>query len=371
MDKIQPKTEEWVKQAAVKGKWPNNATSTTNTFVKDGLKKRCITRDIKWGVPVPLPGYEQKVFYVWFDAPIGYLSITAPVAPEWEKWWKNPDNVELVQFIGKDNILFHSLMFPSSLIGTGEKYTLVNHLSATEFLNYEGQKFSKSNNIGLFGDQAKETNIPCEVYRYYLLANRPEQADSNFTWTDLAEKNNNELLKNLGNLSFRLLMFIDKTYKKIVPDFTNDEESNKAADEFLKELYENFIEYVKLMEAVKLKEGLHKAMNISSICNKYMQAWEPWAIYKNKPNLCSSCINTLANAFILLCAILEPFIPTFSAKVYEMFKWKRGEKEETLLGFIFNCKDFKKILGIIPPHHEISEPLPIFRESNLMHFNSK
>lgn len=144
LDKIQPKTEEWYKQTVAKNVWPNNAVTTTNTFLKDGLKKRCITRDIKWGVPVPLAGYEGKVFYVWFDAPIGYLSITGAIIEDWEKWWKNPENVELYNFIGKDNILFHSLMFPSSLIGTGEKYTLVNHLSATEFLNYEGVKFSKS-----------------------------------------------------------------------------------------------------------------------------------------------------------------------------------------------------------------------------------
>jgi methionyl-tRNA synthetase len=144
LDKIQPKVEEWYTSAIKKNSWTNNGVMTTNTFLKDGLIRRCITRDIKWGVPVPLPGYESKVFYVWFDAPIGYLSITGGITEDWEKWWKNPDNVELYQFIGKDNILFHSLMFPCSLIGTGDKYTLVHHLSSTEFLNYEGTKFSKT-----------------------------------------------------------------------------------------------------------------------------------------------------------------------------------------------------------------------------------
>jgi methionyl-tRNA synthetase len=143
LDKIQPKAEEWYAKSSTKGKWTSNAITTSNAFLKEGLKKRCITRDIKWGVPVPLPGWEKKVFYVWFDAPIGYISITAAIA-DWEKWWKNPDNVESYMFIGKDNILFHSLMFPSSLIGTGDKYTLVHHLNSTEFLNYEGKKFSKS-----------------------------------------------------------------------------------------------------------------------------------------------------------------------------------------------------------------------------------
>ncbi len=149
LNKIQPKVEAWYKKTIETEKWSNNAIATTATFLKDGLKSRCITRDIKWGVPVPLPGFEKKVFYVWFDAPIGYLSITGSVFPEWERWWKNPDNVELYQFIGKDNILFHSLMFPASLIGTGDNYTMVRHLNSTEFLNYEGTKFSKSQYVSL------------------------------------------------------------------------------------------------------------------------------------------------------------------------------------------------------------------------------
>lgn len=221
-------------------------------------------------------------------------------------------------------------------------------------------------NIGVFGDQAKDTGIPCEVFRYYLIANRPEQQDSNFMWADLADKNNNELLKNIGNFSVRVLKFIYGHYDKTVPDFTeSDPESKAAADECLIEVYKEFQSYVSLMEGVKLREAIKQAMNISSICNKYMQKWEPWVVCKKKPILAASTINILMNVFILTCAVLEPFIPTFAAKVYDMVNWKRGVREETLLGYIFDAKDYKKILSIVPPKHVLGEIFPIFRESTI------
>eukprot|EP01022_Parablepharisma_sp_SALTPOND_P013028 TRINITY_DN170_c8_g1_i1.p1 TRINITY_DN170_c8_g1~~TRINITY_DN170_c8_g1_i1.p1 ORF type:complete len:511 (-),score=77.76 TRINITY_DN170_c8_g1_i1:3070-4602(-) len=371
LDKIQPKVETWYKETTEKEKWTNNAISTTNTFLKEGLKSRCITRDIRWGVPVPLPGYEKKVFYVWFDAPIGYLSITGAITPEWEKWWKNPENVQLYQFIGKDNILFHSLMFPASLIGTEDNYTLVHHLDSTEFLNYEGTKFSKSNNTGVFGDQVKETNISCEVFRYYLLSNRPEQQDANFVWAELAERNNNELLKNLGNFSFRVLKYIENHYGKIIPDFEpTDKESETEATECLNEFFTELKGYADYMEAVKLREGLKKAMNLSSIGNKYMQKWQPWATAKTNPKFAASAINVLFNMFIVVCAALEPFIPTFSAKIYHMVNWKRGEREESLLGYLLDANDPKKIMSIVPSKHMVGEVFPIFRESKLLDSNN-
>jgi len=154
--------------------------------------------------------YKDKVFYVWFDAPIGYVSITASYTPEWEKWWKNPDNVELFQFMGKDNVPFHTIMFPSTLLGTGENWTMMKTISVTEYLNYESGKFSKSKGIGVFGNDAKDTNIPPEVWRYYLLTSRPEASDTLFTWTDLQAKLNSELLNNLGNFINRVLSFIAK-----------------------------------------------------------------------------------------------------------------------------------------------------------------
>ncbi|KAJ8571014.1 hypothetical protein K7X08_037986 [Anisodus acutangulus] len=131
--------------------WSQNAISTTHAWLREGLKSRCITRDLKWGVPVPHEKYQEKVFYGWFDAPIGYVSITSCYTTEWEKWWKNPDNVELYQFMGKDNVPFHTVIFPSALLGTGESWTLMKTISVAEYLNYEASKFSKSRGVGVFG----------------------------------------------------------------------------------------------------------------------------------------------------------------------------------------------------------------------------
>jgi methionyl-tRNA synthetase len=168
------------------------------------LEKRCITRDLQWGTPVPLKGFEKKVnsfnifiiicdlhfqvFYVWFDAPIGYLSITKTlVGDDWEKWWKNED-VELFQFVGKDNVAFHGIVFPSTQLGTRDPYTMIRHLCATEYLNYENQKFSKSRGVGVFGDEAASTGIPSDIWRFYLLYMRPETHDTMFSWDDFMNK---------------------------------------------------------------------------------------------------------------------------------------------------------------------------------------
>ena len=214
---LEKQLKDWVKETSVKNDWSANAINITNGWIENGLKPRCITRDLKWGTPVPLEGYEDKVFYVWFDAPIGYISITANYTKEWKQWWCNPEKVRLVQFMGKDNIPFHTVIFPCTLMGTHDPWTLVSQISCTEYLNYEDGKFSKSKNTGVFGDQAKDTDIPSEVWRFYLLSNRPEQSDSAFYWEDLADKNNNELLKNLGNFVNRCLSFVYNRMDATVP----------------------------------------------------------------------------------------------------------------------------------------------------------
>ncbi len=170
---ILPKLEAWIDRASEEGFWARNAVQMTRAWIRDGLRERCITRDLKWGIPVPKDGFRDKVFYVWFDAPIGYISITATLTDRWEQWWKNPDEVDLFQFIGKDNIPFHTVIFPSSLLGSGENWTLLHHMSSTEYLNYESGKFSKSKGIGVFGTDARDTGIPADVWRFYVYYNRP------------------------------------------------------------------------------------------------------------------------------------------------------------------------------------------------------
>lgn len=272
LQKLQPDLTKWIDIQKVKGEWNANAINITESWLKMGLQPRCITRDLKWGTPVPKQGYENKVFYVWFDAPIGYISITANYAPaDWQRWWKDPKNVELVQFMGKDNIPFHTVMFPSTLMAADSNYTLLHHVSCTEYLNYEGTKFSKSRGTGVFGDGAMESGIPSEVWRYYLLFNRPETSDTIFLWEDFANKNNTELLNNLGNFINRTLSFLYSKCGNIVP----------AADllpedrVFLQELSALKAEYIDHLEHVRIKEGLKSVMALSKKANQFMQDNKP------------------------------------------------------------------------------------------------
>ncbi|VAI78594.1 unnamed protein product [Triticum turgidum subsp. durum] len=250
---LKEKLEKYIDEASATGSWSQNAVRITDAWLKEGLKPRCITRDLKWGVPVPHEKYKDKVFYVWFDAPIGYISITACYTPEWEKWWKNPENVELYQFMGKDNVPFHTVMFPSALLGTGENWTLMKNISATEYLNYES---------GI------------------------EQAsDAAFTWGGLQIKHNNELLKNLGNFIYRVLSFIAKPegagYGSIIPEAPNAD--IHPLSQSLAETIGNLIQqYIDAMDKVKLKQGLKIAMAISSEGNAYLQVLQQLNLCPNE-----------------------------------------------------------------------------------------
>ena len=198
--------------------WTNNAIGITKSWFKKGLKPRCITRDLRWGIRVPLEKFAKKCFYVWFDAPIGYMSITAMYMKNWRDWWMNPDKVELTQFMGKDNVVFHTIFFPTSLLTSNKQWTTVNHLSVTEYLNYGEKKFSKSKGIGVFGSDLKDIdNITIDQWRYYLLSVRPEKSDSVFSWEEFAAKNNNDLKNNIGNFINRILGFLYKRNKGEVP----------------------------------------------------------------------------------------------------------------------------------------------------------
>lgn len=270
LPKISTELDAWVDKTSKEGNWTDNAIQITKSWLRDGLKPRCITRDLKWGTPVPKEGFQDKVFYVWFDAPIGYLSITACFTEQWRQWWQNPKNVKLYQFMGKDNIPFHCVIFPSSLIGSRQDWTMLHHVSTTEYLNYESGKFSKSRKVGVFGDNARETGIPSEVWRYYLLAIRPEASDSTFTWADFAEKTNNELLKNLGNLVNRSLAFTFATFGGKTPD-TQDAPATAEDNAFVESVNKILQEYRETMDQVHIRQGLRLAMELSSEVNTYMQ----------------------------------------------------------------------------------------------------
>jgi methionyl-tRNA synthetase len=311
LPKLQAKCEAFVKRSSVEGNWTSNSRTITNAWLNEGLKPRCITRDLKWGIPVPYPGMEGKVFYVWYDAPIGYPSITANYTPEWERWWKNPDQVKLYQFMGKDNVAFHTVIFPSCLMGTGENWTLLHHLSTTEYLNYEDTKFSKSRNIGVFGNNAKDTGVPTSVWRYYLISSRPEHSDSAFTWKEMIAKTNNELLANLGNFCNRVIRFLDSAkYNSLVPNFNTNEAPEQ---QLVTDVQQMLAQYIDALRQVKIRAALRIAMEVSGRGNQYLQEQRiDNTLYNEQRARCDTVVGVALNLVYLLATLFYPFMPSTS-----------------------------------------------------------
>ncbi|KXZ47587.1 hypothetical protein GPECTOR_34g746 [Gonium pectorale] len=222
-------------------------------------------------------------------------------------------DVELVQFMGKDNVPFHTVIFPATLLGTGGEWTMMRSISVTEYLNYEGGKFSKSRGTGVFGNQAKDTGIPVEVWRYYLLANRPEQSDTDFKWADLAAKNNSELLANLGNFVNRALMFVSKFFEGKVPGATSA--GVAEAEELGKAVAPKVAEYVSALERIKLKEGLRLVMAVSADGNKFLQDTKPWVAVKEDKDKCATLVAASVGLVRLLAALMAPYMPSLAAKI--------------------------------------------------------
>jgi methionyl-tRNA synthetase len=310
LPKALPLLERWMEKASKEGFWANNAIQVTKSWIRDGLKERCITRDLKWGIPVPKPGYEDKVFYVWFDAPIGYVSITASATQDWKRWWQDPENTELFQFIGKDNIPFHTVIFPSCQLATGENWTMLHHMSSTEYLNYEGGKFSKSHGIGIFGNDVQDTGIPADVWRFYMFYNRPEKSDVTFTWADFQEKVNGELIGNLSNLVNRTLTYVQRFY----PD-----PSSLLAASIHEGLWEQVLgkeaEIDGLLERAEEREGLRQILALSSIGNKAFQDGEPWKLRSSDPAKAERLLKTLLYLIRDLGIMVEPYMPTTSSRI--------------------------------------------------------
>uniref|UniRef100_A0A8C6PH11 Methionine--tRNA ligase, cytoplasmic n=1 Tax=Nothobranchius furzeri TaxID=105023 RepID=A0A8C6PH11_NOTFU len=314
LPKLERQLEQWLEKSTSTGDWTANAKQITRSWIRDGLKPRCITRDLQWGTPVPHPDFKEKVFYVWFDAPIGYLSITASYTNEWDKWWKNPQQVELYNFMAKDNVPFHSVVFPCSLLGAQDNYTLVNHLVATEYLNYEDTKFSKSRGVGVFGDMAKDTGIPSDVWRFYLLYVRPEGQDSAFSWADMALKNNSELLNNLGNFINRAGMFVTKFFEGCVPEMDLQREEKKLLAVVGWELQQ----YIQLMDKVRIRDALKHILNISRHGNQYIQVNEPWKKIKGGESdrrRAGTVTGVSVNIACLLSVMLFPYMPLVSQTI--------------------------------------------------------
>ncbi|BFZ56130.1 methionine--tRNA ligase mes1 [Savitreella phatthalungensis] len=312
LDKLQAETEAWAEKSAAKGRWSSNGVAITRQWLKQGLNERCITRDLVWGTPVPLESMKDKVLYVWFDATIGYISITANYTDGWQQWWQNPDEVELYQFMGKDNVPFHTVVFPASLIGTREAWTMLHHISTTEYLQYEGGKFSKSRNIGVFGNNAQDTGVPPSVWRYYLLSSRPETSDAMFAWSDFILRNNAELLANLGNYVNRIVKFVNAKYAGIIPDFSAGRDVGLVnGHAFVDDVNALLKQYIDHLEACRERAGLSTAMAISSRGNQFLQDNRiDNTLFANEPERCASVVGHALNLAYVLAAIIWPFMPS-------------------------------------------------------------
>ena len=297
-----------------KKNWSGVANNITKNWLNDKLMDRCITRDLDWGTPVPNTEqfgdkYKNKVFYVWFDAPIGYISITANARRNWKDWWMNP-TTKIVNFMAKDNVPFHSVMFPSTLLGTKKPYNLVDILSSTDYLSYNGVKFSKSNNIGVFGDDAIDSGINSDIWRFYLIKVRPENGDSSFNWNDFMDKVNGELVNNFSNLVNRVLSLTFKNFGKI-PEVDNQKLFNSLNKKYQKIL----IEYDEEFTKVRLRGALNKFLEFSSTCNEFLNEHEPWKNLKKDKEYARNTLGVLCHFLICLSVMCEQFIPSCSDKI--------------------------------------------------------
>ncbi|XP_075908674.1 methionine--tRNA ligase, cytoplasmic [Petromyzon marinus] len=357
LPKLEAPLQAWLEGAWAGGDWTANARLITRCWVRDGLKPRCITRDLQWGTPVPLEGFTDKVFYVWFDAPIGYLSITANYTPHWERWWKNPDEVTLYNFMAKDNVPFHSVVFPCSLIGADQNFTLVNSLIATEYLNYEDGKFSKSRGVGVFGDQARDTGIPADAWRFYLLHLRPESQDSTFSWADFLLTHNAELLNNLGNFVNRAGVFVVKFFEGRVPPMELTADDARLLALVTRELHA----YTRLLDKVRIRDALRCIFNISRHGNQYIQLHEPWKRVKGSESERSRAATVTAvavNVAALLSVMLGPFMPTVAGAIREQLL---APPDRDVLTDSFACA--------LPPGHAVGTVSPLFQKLEMAHMD--
>ena len=310
-----------------KDNWKANVFGQVKSWINEGLKPRAITRDLDWGIPVPLDEAKNKVLYVWFDAPIGYISATKEWAmsnnKDWEPYWKD-SKTQLVHFLGKDNIVFHCIIFPSMLKATDE-YILPANVPANEFLNLEGKKISTSKNWAIWlHEYLKDFPNMQDTLRYTLTSNAPENKDNDFTWKDFQAKNNNELVAIFGNFVNRVVVLTHKYYDGINPEINL---SNDIDKETLNEIYKFPKKIGDLIERYKFREAVNTVIDLARLGNKYLAEEEPWKLIKTDQK---ERVKTIMNISIQLCAVLsivcEPFLPSTSEKLkkilnFENFNW--------------------------------------------------
>ena len=346
LDKWESRLKEWILEGHKE--WKSNVYGQCKSWLEGGLQPRAVSRDLNWGVPVPVEGAEGKVLYVWFDAPIGYISNTKELRPDdWQKWWKDPET-RIINFIGKDNIVFHCIVFPAMMMAYGDGFQLPDNVPANEFLNLEGDKISTSRNWAVWlHEYLREFPGKQDVLRYVLTANAPETKDNDFTWADFQARNNNELVAILGNFVNRAVVLTHKYFDGKVPapgQLTDTEarvhQEVKGAAAALTEALENF----------RFREALKQAMEIARIGNRYLQETEPWKVAKTDMERTAAILNTALQLCANIAVAFEPFIPFSAGRLAAM------------LGLKDLSWDMLGRFDLLPPGASVAQPELLFEK---------
>lgn len=353
LPKLEKPLAEWV--ASKEPFWPDVSYSIAQKWLKEGLQERCITRDLKWGFPVNKPGYEGKVFYVWFDAPIGYIGITkqwADLKPEernWKEWWLDADDVRHVEFMGKDNVPFHSIFFPAMLLGTKEKWTFVDYLKGLSYLTFEGGKFSKSEKRGIFADKAIE-EFPADYWRYWLIANAPESSDASFTFDGFVGTINKDLNGVLGNFVSRVLKM---TAAKIGTQVPAGGEMTEVENELLAVLQTRVNDYIKYMENVEFRKAMNELRAIWVEGNNYISTTEPWTVIKENPERAAAILRVCINLIRVFAILSAPIMPATAKNM-----WNNLGLENEPMPLLKDFNVDKEIVALKQGHEfVVGEPL--------------
>ena len=350
LDRYEDFLRSWILESH-KSDWKTNVLGQVKSWIDDGLKPRAVTRDLSWGIPVPVAGGENKVLYVWFDAPIGYISATkewaAKEGKDWKPYWQDK-NTELVHFIGKDNIVFHCIIFPSVLKAM-ENYILPENVPANEFLNLEGQKLSTSKNWAVWLHEYLE-DFPekQDVLRYVLTANAPETKDNDFTWSDFQTRNNSELVAIFGNFINRVMVLMRKYYAGVVPQpnaYSNEDE------ETITELAAAPNKIAQLIEQYKFRAACQEMIQLARLGNKYLADEEPWKLIKTEPERVATIMHTALQVAAGLAITSEPFLPHTAQKLRNMLQLDES------LGW-----DNVSAFPLIPTNHKLGEASLLFEK---------
>lgn len=346
LEDYQQALEKWILEGHKE--WRTNVYGQCKSWLDLGLQPRAVTRDLDWGIPVPVEGAEGKVLYVWFDAPIGYISNTREILPDsWEKWWKDPET-RIINFIGKDNIVFHCIIFPAMLMAYGDGFQLPDNVPANEFLNLEGNKISTSRNWAVWlHEYLHDFPGKQDVLRYVLTANAPETRDNDFTWSDFQARNNSELVAVFGNFVNRAMVLTGKYFNGEVPARAELLDVDKAAFDEIRVAVKAMTE---ALDTFHFREALKQAMEIARVGNRYLQETEPWKVSKTDMERTATILNVALQICANLAVAFEPFLPFSSEKLCKML----------------NLSDLKwNMLGrddLLPAGHKLSEPVLLFEK---------